>query len=167
MFEGRVKMVDKNMPKMYRRRFIPDEKVFLKDDVIVEINDDVIITKWEVLKKRKDFSHGVSCYFLRENIKVSKFIDDNENILYWYCDIIDWEYNEEDNSYVFNDLLIDIIVYENGFVKVVDIGEISTALEKGLIDGELAKKALNTADALLNVIYGGKFDLYKKYISDI
>ena len=160
-------MVDKNMPKMYRRRFIPDEKVFLKDDVIVEINDDVIITKWEVLRKRNDFSHGVSCYFLRKNIKVSKFIDDNENILYWYCDIIDWEYNQEDNSYVFNDLLIDVIVYENGFVKVVDMGEISTALEKGLIDCELAKKALNTADDLLNVIYGGKFDLYKKYISDI
>ena len=97
----------------------------------------------------------------------SKFIDDNENILYWYCDIIDWEYSEKDNSYVFNDLLIDVIVYENGFVKVVDIGEISTALEKGLIDVELAKKALNTADDLLNDIYSGKFDLYKKYISDI
>ncbi len=160
-------MIEKNVPKMYRRRFIPDEKVFLKDDVIIDINDDVIITKWRVLKKRKDFSHGVSCYFLKENIKVSKFIDDEENILYWYCDIIDWKYDKEENSYVFNDLLIDVIVYENGFVKVVDIGEISVALENGLIDDELVKKALNTADNLLNVIYSGKFDLYKKYISDV
>lgn len=160
-------MNEKNMPKMYRRRFIPNEKVLLKDDIILKINENIIITKWKVLKKRSDFSHGVSCYFLNENIKVSKFIDDDENILYWYCDIIDWEYNKEDNAYIFNDLLIDIIVYENGFVKVVDIGEISTALEKGFIDIKLAKKALNTADILLNVIYSKNFDIYKKYISNI
>ncbi len=160
-------MNEKNIPKIYRRRFIPDEKILLKDDIIIKINDDIIITKWEVIKKRSDFSHGISCYFLNENIKVSKFIDNNENILYWYCDIIDWEYDAEDNAYVFNDLLIDVIVYENGFVKVVDIGEISTALEKGYINTELVKKALNTVDSLLNIVYDGKFDIYKKYISDI
>ena len=160
-------MIDKNIPKLYRRRFIPNEKVFLKDDKIIDIKNDIIITKWEVLKKRTDFSHGASCYFLKDNIKVSKFIDNNENILYWYCDIIDWEFDEKENTYTFNDLLIDVIVYENGFVKVVDIAEVSEALDKGLIDVDLAKKALNTVDKLLNTIYDGKFDLYKQFILNV
>ncbi len=160
-------MNEKNIPKMYRRRFIPDEKVLLKDDVIVELNNDFIITKWKVLKKRSDFSHGASCYFLNDNFKVSKFINENEDILYWYCDIVDWKYDSSENSYTFNDLLIDVIVYENGFVKVVDIGEVSDALERGLIDISLAKKALDITDNLLNIIYSGKFDVYKNYIYNI
>lgn len=160
-------MSEKSTPKIYRRRFIPDEKVLLKDDIILEINSDVIITKWKVLKKREDFHSGVSCYFLKENIKVSKFISESGDLLYWYCDIIDWEYDEKTNTYIFNDLLIDIIVYEDGFVKVVDIGEVSSALRDGLIDVKLAEKALSAADNLLNTIYSGKFDLYKKYISGI
>ena len=156
-----------NTVKMYRRRFIPDEKVLLKDDHIIEMTKDHIITKWNVLKKRKDFSHGASCYFLNDNIKVSKFIDDDENILYWYCDIIDWEYDEKENTWVFNDLLIDVIVYENGFVKVVDMGEVSEALEKGLIDDNLVKKALTTVDNLLQKIYNNEFDYYKNFILNI
>lgn len=160
-------MNEKNIPKMYRRRFIPNEKVLLKDDVIIELNNDFIITKWKVLKKRSDFSHGASCYFLNDNFKVSKFINENEDILYWYCDIIDWKYDSSENSYTFNDLLIDVVVYENGFVKVVDIGEVSDALERGLIDISLAKKALDITDNLLNIIYSGKFDVYKNYIYNI
>lgn len=156
-----------NTPKMFRRRFIPDENILLKNDKIIELNDKIIITKWEVLKKRNDFTHGVSCYFLNENIKVSKFIDKDENILYWYCDIIDWNYNKSENAYTFNDLLVDVIVYENGFVKVVDIGELSAALDKGLITAELLKKALTTVDKLLNVIYSGNFSIYKNYIANI
>ena len=156
-----------NTVKMYRRRFIPDEKVLLKDDHIIEMTKDHIITKLNVLKKRKDFSHCSSCYFLNDNIKVSKFSDDDENILYWYCDIIDWEYDERENTWVFNDLLIDVIVYENGFVKVVDMGEVSEALEQGLIDDNLVKKALTTVDNLLQKIYNNEFDYYKNFILNI
>ncbi len=159
--------MSKSIPKLFRRRFIPNEKIFLKDDIVVEFNDDIIVTKWKVLKKRNDFSNGVSCVFLKDNIKVSKFMDENGKILYWYCDIIDWEYDSAENSYVFNDLLVDIIVYDDGFVKVVDLGEISAALEEGLIDINLAKKALNVADNLLSDIYNGKFDYYKRYILSI
>lgn len=153
--------------KLYRRRYIPDEIVHLKDDKIISADDEKIITKWEVLKKRTDFSHGASCYFLKKGIKVSKFIDENENILYWYCDIINYEYNEAENSYVFNDLLIDVIIYPDGFVKVVDMEEIADALEKGLIDEEIVKSSLRKTNALLTDIYNGKLDEYTNAIKDI
>lgn len=151
-------------PVLYRRRYIPDEKILLKDDEIVEVTDDVVVTKWLVLTKRHDFTHGVSCYFIKEGFKVSKFLDDNENILYWYCDIIDTQYNADENSYTFNDLLADVIVYPNGFVKVVDIDELATALRDKILDEKLMIKALERLDKLLNIIYDGRFDDYRKYI---
>lgn len=153
--------------KLYRRRYIPDEIVFLKDDIVVSANEERIVTKWKVLKKRADFSHGASCYFLKKGIKVSKFIDDNENLLYWYCDIINYEYNKEENTYTFNDLLIDVIIYPDGFVKVVDMEEIADALEQGLIDEEVVKSSLRKTNALLTDIYNGNFDKYTEFIKDI
>lgn len=50
---------------LYRRRFIPDEKILLKDDKVVSVSDDAIVTKWEVLTKRHDFTHGMSCYYIK------------------------------------------------------------------------------------------------------
>lgn len=153
--------------KLYRRRYIPDEVVYLKDDEIISVDNEKIITKWNVLKKRLDFSHGASCYFLEKGIKVSKFVDDNDNTLYWYCDIINFEYNEKENSYLFNDLLIDIIVYADGFVKVVDMEEIADALDDGKINEAIVKSALRKANALLTDIYNGNFNEYTKHIKDI
>lgn len=140
-------------PKIYRKRFIPNEVVFLKDDEIQYYDEDVIVTKWNVLKPRKDFSKGYSCYYIKKGYKVSKFLDDDENLVYYYCDIIETKYNAAENSYLFIDLLADVIIYESGFVKVVDIGEIADALENNLIDIELAKRALKQLDELLDIIY--------------
>ena len=63
--------------------------------------------------------------------------------------ILDGDYH------IFTDLLADVLIYENGFVKVVDIAEIAEALEKEILSVELAKKALYRLDALLCMIYDG------------
>lgn len=47
------------------------------------------------------------------------------------------------------------MIYENGLVKVVDVGEIAEALEKGILSITLAKKALYRLDTLLCMIYDG------------
>ncbi len=149
--------------KLYRRRFIPDEKILLKDDIIVSLDSERLITKWSVLTKRHDFTHGSSCYFFNEGWKISRFLDDEENLVYWYCDIIESEYNEEDNAYTLNDLLIDVIIYPDGRIHVVDIDEAALALEDNIIPKELVIKALYRLNALLKVIYSGDFDRYSKY----
>lgn len=140
---------------LYRKRFIPMETVLLKDDIVLFQNEDVIVTEWKVLKPREDFSRGISCYFLKEGYKISRFIDKNDNIVYHYCDIIETEYISEKNTYIFVDLLADVLIYENGFVKVVDIAEIAQALEKNILSVTLAQKALYRLDALLSIIYDG------------
>ncbi len=154
-------------PILYRRRYIPDEKILLKDDEIIEINDDVVITKWNVLTKRHDFTHGASCYYINEGFKISKFMDDNDNVLYWYCDIIQTDVDKETNTYTFNDLLVDVLVYPDGFVKVVDVDEVAIAIKDNILDKTTIEQLMIKLDKLLNIIYNGEFDKYKACIETL
>ena len=143
------------VPKLYRKRYMPSEIVHLKDDIIMYREGNVMVTKWDVLHPKAKFSHGVSCYYMDKGWKISKFLNKDDKLVYYYCDIIDTTYNEEENFYVFTDLLADVIIYEDGFVKVVDLGEIAEALEEGIITDREAKLSLSRLDALLEVIYSG------------
>lgn len=151
-------------PTLFRKRIIPDECILLKDDEILFYNKDIIVTKWRTLHPKKDLHHGYSCYFLKDGYKVSKFLYEDNRLLYWYCDIIDYEYDADTNKYVFRDLLADVIVCPDGFVKVVDLDEFEKALESGGITFDDVKKALRSLDKLLNIIYSGGFENLKKEI---
>ena len=154
-------------PSIYRKRMIPDECVLLKDDVILEMNEDIIITKWNTLKPRRDFHHGYSCYYLNMGIKVSKFYREDNTLLYWYCDIVDYKYEEKDNSLIVTDLLADVVIYPDGFVKVLDVDELARALEKNICPVDLVIKGLKRLDNLLSFIYDDKFDILTNHIERI
>lgn len=153
-----------NYPILYRKRIIPDECVLLKDDEILFYENHILVTKWTTLKPKKDLDHGFSCYFFDEGYKISKFYDGEHKLLYYYCDIIDSEMRPEDNSMIVTDLLADVIVYPDGFVKVVDIDEIADALNKESITIEQVKKALYSLDKLLSIIYEDKLDTLTIYM---
>lgn len=153
-------------PTLYRRRIIPDECILLKDDVILSCTEDRIITKWNALHPKKDLHHGASCYFLKEGFKVSKFCREDDSLLYWYCDIVDYHYDPAENKLIVTDLLADVIIYPDGFVKVVDLDELVTALESRSISLDTLKASLNKLDKLLSIIYSGKFCSLSDYIKD-
>ena len=44
---------------LYRKRFIPMETIALKDDKILLWQDDLIVTKWNSLKPRRDIGSGL------------------------------------------------------------------------------------------------------------
>lgn len=142
---------------LYRKRIIPSEIVPLKDDEILFSNDRIIVTKWNALHPKKDLHHGYSCYFLKEGYKVSKFLYENEDLLYWYCDIMDYEKKSDENAWIFRDLLADVIILPDGYVKVVDLDEFESALEEGSITVNDVKSALKSLDKLLRIIYSGEF----------
>ncbi len=146
---------------LYRKRLIPAECILLKDDTILEINDDYILTKWNTLKPKKDLHHGYSCCYLKNGIKVSKFYREDGSLIYWYCDIVSYEWNEDKTSLITTDLLIDILIYPDGRLKVLDLDELADAQDQSLISARLLKDSLRTADSLLRDIYAGKF--YEKY----
>lgn len=153
-----------SLPKLYRKRFIPLETIELKNDILIYQNENILITKWKVFRPKAAFSHGVSCYFLKEGYKISKFLDDANNLVYYYCDIIETTINEKENSYLFTDLLVDVMIYPDGFVKVVDLAELADAREEGLITEEIVKMALRQLEKLLEIIYDGKLFVLTKHL---
>lgn len=151
-------------PILFRKRLIPQECVPLKNDEILECNEDYILTKWQALKPKKDLHHGYSCYFLKEGYKISKFYTKEGTFMYWYCDIVDFEYFEESNEMIVTDLLADVIIYPDGYVKVVDLDELVTSLDEQLITLEQLKHSLHQLNKLLQIIYMDKFDNLTTYI---
>lgn len=152
------------LPLIYRKRYMPNETVLLKDDEILHLDEDTLVTKWRVLRPKALFSHGISCYFLKKGYKISKFLNENEELVYYYCDIIDTEFDETQNAFTFTDLLADVILYGDGFVKVVDLAEIADAMESGSISLPEVRSALRRLDALLEIIYSGKFPELLRFI---
>ncbi|MGN1171328.1 MAG: DUF402 domain-containing protein [Lachnospiraceae bacterium] len=153
-----------NYPLLYRKRIIPNECILLKDDEILMWDDNIIVTRWKALKPKKDLHHGYSCYFLKEGYKVSKFYRQDNTLMYYYCDIITHVYHASENKLVVTDLLADVIIYPDGFVKVVDLDEMVPALECGGISMNELKKALLSCNALLSLIYDGKLPELTKHI---
>jgi hypothetical protein len=152
--------------KLYRKRIIPDECILLEDDQILYHDSEVIVTKWNTLHPKKTLHHGYSCYFLERGFKVSKFYDHEGQLISWYCDIISHTFDAAENTYIFTDLLVDVIVYPNDFVRVVDLDELADAARDGLITADEMQMALRRTDKLLSLIYKGAFPKLRKYIED-
>lgn len=153
-----------NISKIYRKRLIPAECLFLKDDIIVEQNDEFVLTKWKTLHPKPNFSHGCSCYLFNEGIKVSKIYREDGSLVYWYCDIVDYDFDEE-GGMTATDLLADVILYLDGHVEVVDLDELAEAYEKDLITKRQMTRCLCNLNQLLSKIYRDKFDRLQAYLN--
>ena len=153
---------------LYRRRFIPDEILSLHKDEILYVDEDIILTRWDTLKPRADFSHGISAYFLKKNCKVTKVLNTDNELVYWYCDIMQMieepQTNAEERVLIMEDLLIDILVYPDGSIRVLDLDEAADAAKQGLITSDMLYHSMRTANNLLNDIYAGKFQEYQQEI---
>jgi len=145
------------VPMLYRRRFIPDELVPLKDDIILKMEKNLILTKWVTLHPRKDIARGISAFYLDLGFKVSKIYDSKDQVVYWYCDIIQAKVDSDKNAVIIEDLLIDVILYNDGSMHIMDLDELAEALEQTLITQEEAIYALRTLNDLLKIIYRGDF----------
>ena len=148
------------MSTLYRKRLIPDECICLNNDNIIVQNNTQIITIWKTLHPKTEFAKGISYYVIDKGWKISKFYSEQDELVYIYCDIIDTFYDENTDSYTFTDLLADVIVENNGDVKVIDLDELATALKSDIISSHMIVTALNRLDALLKIIYSGELQEY-------
>ncbi len=156
-----------NPLQIYRKRLIPSECILLKDDVVVEVSEDVVITKWDTINPKASFSHGSSCYFLKEGYKVSKFYRSDNSLLYWYCDIMEYEFDCDQNILTTTDLLADVVVYPDGRVKVMDLDELAEALDKNLITPAQMCLCLRNLNNLLTIIDRDKFDRLQAKLNEL
>ena len=153
--------------QLYRKRYIPNECILLKNDRILKVENNLILTCWNTLKPRKDISFGYSAYFIDKGFKVSKMYNEKKELVYWYCDIIDTQYDKKTNTYIFQDLLADVRIYPDNSVKVVDLDEIAILLENKTICSNTVCKTLHILNDLLQLIYNGQFQMFQKVIEDI
>ena len=153
--------------KIFRKRYIPDECILLKDDIIVHKDDEHIITKWQTLNPKSAFSRGSSCYFLKEGFKMSKFYRSDNSLLCWYCDIAEFTFDKSANAFTMTDLLADVIVYPDGRLKVVDLDELSHAHEIGMLTDDQLHASLKQLNNLLTYIHENKFNLLQDKLQNL
>ncbi|NTV90712.1 MAG: DUF402 domain-containing protein [Clostridiales bacterium] len=144
-------------PTVLRKRFIPFEVVDISSDELVFRDDRLMVTRWKAIKPRPDLFGGISFAFLQEGFKLGRFYDAGGKLLYWYCDIIEIEYDKSTDTYTLVDLLVDLKIMPDGKVIVMDTGELAEALEQGLVTQGQACRALRILDGLLERIYKGNF----------
>lgn len=144
-------------PVILRRRYIPSEIVDISSDELLFRSNDLLITKWTAIKPRPDFFGGISFTFLNRGYKLSKFCDKDGQFLYWYCDIIEVLYDASSDTYTLNDLLLDIKVFPDGKVILLDSDELADAIEEGMITERQACMSLRTLNYFLKTIYDGSF----------
>ena len=152
-------------PMLYRRRFIPSELIPLKDDIILHYDPNLVLTKWVTLHPRKDIAHGISAFYLDKGFKVSKIYDKEDQIVYWYCDIIQAKIDMDKNTVIIEDLLIDVLLYNDGSIRIMDLDELADALEQKLITQEEATYALRTSHQLLQIIADKDFHILQEPVN--
>ncbi|MFV0440064.1 MAG: DUF402 domain-containing protein [Lachnospirales bacterium] len=142
--------------KLYRKRLLPFEDVELKDDLVLFKSKDFLVTKWDILKKGKEFNNGYSIFDIENNVKVSKMLLDDE-LKYYYVDIVKYDIGE---SYLRTiDLLADVII-RDGKVMVVDLDEFEQVYNEKNIDTKEIFQALKYLSKFLDDLYDIGFDKY-------
>lgn len=153
------------MPEIYRKRLIPQECIHLHKDKILFCSENRLVTSWDTINPKAAFSRGISLYVMDKGFKISKFYDSDNNFVYWYCDIINTDYNKASDTYVFTDLLADVIIEPDGKVRVVDLDEFEPAYREGLITPDVILNALSKLNELLGLIYSGDFSKYSDIVN--
>ena len=140
------------------------ENASFLQNTIVSISDGHIITRWKTLHPKEEFSYGISYYVVKHGWKISKFYKENGTLAYIYCDIIDTSYDKNTDTYIFTDLLADVIIENDGFVRVVDLDELADACRMSIISNDMLVTSLHRLNALLSIIYNGDF---KDYLDEL
>lgn len=151
-------------PEIFRKRYIPDELINLNDDAVCFRDDNTLITKWATLKPRSDFASGISLYLMDKGFKISRIADMDGNLVHYYCDIIHTDYYSDKDTYIFTDLLADVVVFKDGAYTVLDLDELGDVLEQGVIDISTASEALHKVNALITEIRRHEFVKYIEII---
>lgn len=152
------------MARIYRIRYIPSETIDLSSDTLLYRDNKYLITKWYPIKPRDDILSGISCVFLEQGWKISAFFGQDNEIIYWYCDIVDVNFDQETDTYYLYDLLIDVKILPDGRIEIIDLDELATAFEENLITPRQLTMSLKQSHSLLELIYARDVPEYMREI---
>ena len=89
---------------------------------------------------------------------ITAMLDEKDNILLWYIDMIAEQGIDADGVPYFDDLYLDLVVYPDGTIIVDDMDELEDALAIKDITQEQFKLAISTADKLKRGLLGDADD---------
>lgn len=144
-------------PKMWRKRYIPNEIVDISSDEVLYRDEKLIVTRWNVIHPRLDFQKGISYIMLDDGFKISKFFRENGEYLKCYCDIIDVEYNPITDEYIFIDLLLDLVFISENETRILDSAELQEAIDTKLITKRQANISRKKLQKLISLIITNQF----------
>ncbi|MBQ8299919.1 MAG: YgaC family protein [Clostridia bacterium] len=150
--------------KIFRKRYIPNEVIDISGDELIYHDEEMIVTKWKPIHPKKDIAWGISYTLLNKGWKISKFYGFKDELCYWYCDIIEANYNVEEDTLITTDLLLDLKVYPDGTHEVLDVEELEDAIAKNLITEEQKEDALNKLNELLKLVENKQFPPMKEIV---
>ncbi|OPJ60572.1 DUF402 domain-containing protein [Clostridium oryzae] len=93
---------------------------------------------------------------------ITTMLNDKDEILLWYVDMIWKQGVDNDDVPYFYDLYLDLVVYPNGEIIEDDMDELIDALHKGEITLEQYNLAINTCENLKAGLLAD-IELFKKY----
>lgn len=159
-------MNDSKYPVIVRTRHIPDEYIELKGDEILFYEGDLMITRWKTLKPREDFAGGTSAYVSDKGYKVTRVINKDGLFEHWYIDIIRTHKTIAKNTVIYEDLLLDVVIYEDGSYRILDLDELLDSYREKSVDETLFIEALSKLEVLLRDIYSGEIKKTMKLIEE-
>lgn len=81
---------------------------------------------------------------------ITAMMNENDDILLWYIDMIAKQGIDADSIPYFDDLYLDLVIYPNGTIKVDDMDELEEALLRKDITEEQFNLAISTSNKLKN-----------------
>ena len=95
---------------------------------------------------------------------ITAMLDQNEEIIVWYIDMIASQGVEDGDPY-FYDLYLDLVVYPDGKIIVDDMDELESDLKKGDISEQLFQLAIDTKEELENTLLSD-VELFARYTKE-
>jgi predicted RNA-binding protein associated with RNAse of E/G family len=83
-----------------------------------------------------------------DNYAITAMVNVENKIELWYIDMIADYGIDSDNIAYFHDLYLDLVVYQNGTIKIDDMDELVEAFEQNIITPDLYKLAIDTSQKL-------------------
>ena len=83
---------------------------------------------------------------------ITAMMNENDEILLWYIDMIASQDIDDDNIPWFYDLYLDLVVYPNGDIITDDMDELIEALNTHIITRDLYELAIATSNKLKNEV---------------
>lgn len=142
--------------KLIRKRYLPFEEVDISNDEILSLDDDLLVTRWNPINDRDDMSKGISFWYFKKNIKVSKIYNNNGEFDHYYIDMCRYEI-KPDEEYKIIDLLADVVVYKDGTYKVLDFDELDEYLENETITPKEFMQSIKAFSKFIKEVNNGVF----------